>query len=86
MMTYVAPDGHIIESSSSGPVVYSCPVSGMVEGVFDSLETEGADTPIGIQQIKINRVITSTLITITITESTDAELLAYKEEVDNSQL
>jgi hypothetical protein len=80
-MQYTAPDGHIIESSPDGPVVYTCPQSGMILGTFNSLETESADSIFGIQQIKVNRYVTPTDITITITESTDAELQAYLDSI-----
>lgn len=81
-MTYTAPDGHVIVSSPDGPVVYTCPQSGMTEGTFFSLETKSAATSIGIQQIQITRVITEDSITITIKESTSEELIAYQQEVD----
>lgn len=80
-MNYTAPDGHIITSSPDGPVVYTCPQQGMILGTFNSLETESADNIFGIQQIKVNRVITPTEITITITESTDQELQEYLDSI-----
>jgi len=76
-MTYTAPDGHIITSSTSGSVTYTCPQEGMTEGIFFSLETKSASTIIGIQQIQITRTITTGSITIQIVESTDAELEQY---------
>jgi len=81
-MKYTAPDGHVMISSPDGPVVYSCPQTGMTEGVFFSLETQSAATSIGIQQIQITRAITEDSITITIKESTSEELIAYQQEVD----
>lgn len=80
-MNYTAPDGHIITSSPDGPVVYTCPQQGMILGTFNSLETESADNIFGIQQIKVNRYVTPTDITITVTESTDAELQAYLDSI-----
>ena len=80
-MEYVAPDGHIIVSSPSGPVTYTCAQEGMVEGEFFSLETTSAPTIIGIQQIQITRIITAGSITIQILESTDAELEQYQRDV-----
>lgn len=80
-MNYTAPDGHIIESSPNGPVVYTCNQQGMILGTFNSLETESADNIYGIQQIKVNRYVTPTDITITVTESTDAELQAYIDSI-----
>lgn len=76
-MKYTAPDGHIIISSSEGPIVYICSQQGMMFGTFDSLETESSNNIYGIQQIKVNRVIVPNSITITITESTNEELQAY---------
>ena len=81
-MTYTAPDGHIIVSSPDGPVTYTCPQQGMIEGTFFSLETQSAATSIGIQQIQITRVVNADSITITIKESTSEELIAYQKEVD----
>lgn len=80
-MEYIAPDGHIITSSPSGPVTYTCAQQGMVEGHFFSLETKSAPTIIGIQQIQITRTITTENITIQIVESTDAELEQYQIDV-----
>lgn len=82
MMTYTAIDGHVIESSPLGPVYYSCDAVGYPDEVVDSFETTYADTVIGIQQIKINRVVVAEFMTLTITESTDEELLAYIAEVE----
>jgi hypothetical protein len=80
-MNYTAPDGHIMTSSPTEPVVYTCPQQGMILGTFNSLETESADNIFGIQQIKVNRYVTPTDITITVTESTDAELQAYLDSI-----
>jgi len=82
-MTYTAPDGHIIVSSPDGPVTYTCPQTGMIEGTFFSLETTSAPTTIGIQQIQITRFIDSESITITLKESTSEELITYQREVQN---
>lgn len=79
-MKYTAPDGHIIVSSPLNPVTYSCNVGG-VEGTFESFETSSANDSIGIQQIKIVRVVTENGTSITITESTADELIAYKESL-----
>ena len=81
-MTYKAPDGHIIESNPDAPVTYSCPQERMTEGTFFSLETMGANTSIGIQQIQITRVISENNIDITIKESTNEELIQYQIDVD----
>jgi hypothetical protein len=74
-MTYKAPDGHIMVSSPDGPVTYTCPQIGMIEGTFFSLETASAATSIGIQQIQITRIISEGSVTITIKESTSEELI-----------
>jgi hypothetical protein len=81
-MEYTAPDGHIITSSPSGPVTYTCPQEGMTEGIFFSLETKSAATSIGIQQIQITRSIDTDSITITIKESSSEELIQYQIDVD----
>ena len=82
-MNYKAPDGHIMVSSPDGPVSYTCAQAGMTEGIFHSVETKASSAnPVGIEQIKIVRQIDANTITITITESTLDELLAYQQEVD----
>lgn len=80
-MKYEAPDGHIITSSPTEPVVYTCPNNGWTVGTYESLETQSANNSFGIEQIKVHRVITETEITITVTESTDAELQAYLDSI-----
>ena len=80
-MTYEALDGHIIESSPNGAVVYECDCLGINDGVYESLETYPAQTPIGIQQIKIVREVKENKMTITITESTSQELIDYQTSV-----
>jgi hypothetical protein len=79
MMTYTAPDGHIIESQEWPNIVtYTCPCEGIVDGKYESMETTGAATEIGIQQIKIKRMVENNVMTIIITMSTDAELIEYQ--------
>ena len=81
MMKYTAPDGHIIESKPNPQVVtYSCPCTEIVDGVYTSVETTGADTQIGIQQIKIKRTVNTNNMTIEIQMSSDAELIEYINE------
>jgi hypothetical protein len=80
-MNYPAPDGHIITSSPTEPVVYTCPNNGWSVGTYENLETQSSNNAYGIEQIKVHRVITETEITITITESTDAELQAYLDSI-----
>jgi len=81
-MTYTAPDGHIIVSSPNGPVTYSCEQTGMTEGTFFILETTGANTSIGIQQIQITKVVDQSTVTIIIKESTNEELIQYQKDVE----
>ena len=38
MMTYTAPDGHIIKSKSS-PTTYTCACEDMHDGTYESFET-----------------------------------------------
>jgi hypothetical protein len=80
-MNYPAPDGHIIESDPNGPVTYTLPCTWMSEGIYNSLETTSAATIIGIKQIKIMRVVENGTMTITVTESTEQELIDYKNSV-----
>jgi hypothetical protein len=81
MMTYKAPDGHIIESLPNPEIVtYECACSEIVDGIYTSMETTGADTEIGIQQIKIKRTVNNNNMKIEIQMSSDAELIEYINE------
>jgi DNA-directed RNA polymerase subunit E'/Rpb7 len=81
MMKYTAPDGHIIESKAYPQIVtYECVCSEIVDGVYTSVETTGADTEIGIQQIKIKRTVNTDNMKIEIQMSSDAELIEYIQE------
>jgi len=87
-MKYKAEDGYEIVSNKSNPVQYSCP-SVYADGIYESFETKGAPTIIGIEQIKIVRSIDNGICAYTITESTDLELQQYldnlKINTDGSQ-
>lgn len=79
MMTYTAPNGHIIESLPYPKVVvYDCKCSEIVDGIYYSIETTGAPTEIGIQQINIKRIVDNNNITIEIVMSSDEELIEYQ--------
>jgi|LakMenEpi03Aug12_release.lakeMendotaPanAssembly.Ray.scaffolds.fasta_scaffold1118782_1 hypothetical protein len=79
MMTYTAPDGHVIESLPYPQIVtYNCPCSEIVDGIYYSMETTGAATEIGIQQIKIKRTVDNNNMTIEIVMSSDEELIEYQ--------
>ena len=79
MMTYTAPDGHIIESLPYPQEVnYSCQCEGIVDGIYESMETTGAATIIGIQQIKIFRTVENNNMNLSIIMSSDAELIEYQ--------
>ena len=78
-MTYTAPDGHIIESLPYPQVVnYSCECSEIVDGIYYSIETTGAATEIGIQQINIKRTVDNNYMDIEIIMSSDEELIEYQ--------
>jgi hypothetical protein len=80
-MQYPAPDGTIIESSSNGPVIYTCPSpSNWISGTYESLETSSGIT--NIEQIKIVRVINNGTVTITITERTQQEIEGYFQNLE----
>ena len=81
MMTYIAPDGHTIESVPYPEIVtYQCTSLEIVDGIYTSIETTGASTEIGIQQIKIKRIVTNNNMTIEIQMSSDIELQEYINE------
>lgn len=81
MMTYTAPDRFVIQSKPNPEIVtYECPCSEISDGVFTSIETKGAGNDIGIQQIKIKRIVNNNFMRIEIQESSDAELIEYVKE------
>jgi hypothetical protein len=80
-MKYPAPDGYIIESDPNGPVIYTLSCDWIPEGIYESHETTSAATTIGIKQIKIVRVVENETMTITVTESTEQELIDYKNSL-----
>lgn len=78
-MTYTAPNGHIIESLPYPQKVnYSCECQEIVDGIYYSIETTGAVTEIGIQQINIKRIVNNNNMAIEIIMSSDAELIEYQ--------
>jgi hypothetical protein len=84
MMTYTAPDGHIIESLPYPQIAnYSCKCSEIVDGIYYSIETTGAATEIGIQQINIKREVNTNNMSIEIVMSSDEELIEY---INNNKL
>lgn len=77
-MQYTAPDGIVLESKPyPEEITYTCFCEGIVDGLYDSMETTSAATTIGIQQIRIHRKVQNNVIEITIRESSDQELLEY---------
>lgn len=87
MMTYTAPDGHIINSLPNPQIViYECDCSEIVDGIYYSVETTGAATEIGIQQIKIKRSVDDNWMKIEIQMSSDAELLKYIQDNTPSEI
>lgn len=79
-MKYTAPDGTTIESQNT-PVTYSCYCYGIGDGIYESLETVGAATEIGIKQLKIKRIVENNQMTIVLTESTNQELIDYQNSL-----
>lgn len=77
-MTYPAPDGHIIESLPyPQEVSYSCECIGYEDGIYDSVEIKGAANQIGIQGIKIKRIVDNNSMIIVIVEFSEQELIDY---------
>jgi len=84
MMTYTAPDGHIIQSKPyPEEVIYTSVCEGVVDGRYFSVETTGSSSIIGIQQIQIWRVVDNNSMEIKIRESSEQELIDY---INNNQL
>jgi hypothetical protein len=86
-MKYTAPDGHIIESLPNPQIVkYECDCLEITDGIYTSVETTGADTIIGIQQIKVKRSVNNNFMKIEIQMSSDAELLQYIQDNTPSEI
>ena len=76
-MNYPAPDGTLIQSSSTGPVTYTCSApEGWANGTYESLETESAEDNT-LRQIRIVRVVSNGSVEITVTERTQQEIQDY---------
>lgn len=80
-MKYKVIDGTILESNPNEPVVYLCDAMGIPDGIYESLQTYGSSSPIGIEQIKITRSVSNGIMTTTIVESTEQELIDYKNSL-----
>lgn len=78
MMTYPAPDGHIIESLPyPQEITYSCACLGYDDGIYNSVEIKGSTNQIGIQGIKIKRIVDNNSMIIVIVEFSEQELIDY---------
>lgn len=81
MMTYTAPDGHIMEFIDI-PIFYEINPSDYYEdGVFIDLFTESDTTPIGIKQQRVIKTQSNNILNIEIRWSTEQELIDYIESV-----
>ena len=86
MMTYTAPDGHIMQSLPYPQnVIYNCKCSPLeyTDGIYKSDEIKGAATEIGIQGIHITRKVDNGTMEITIIEFSNEELIEY---INNNKL
>lgn len=86
MMTYTAPDGHIIESvplPNEVNYVSFCSNDNYSDGTYYSVEVCSADSEIGVQAIHITRIVDNNSMNITIKEFSDKELIEY---INNNKL
>ncbi len=86
MMTYKAPNGHIIESLPYPQIVtYICDLTTneYSDGIYKSDEIKGAATEIGIQGIHITRTVDNLSMKIEIKEFSEQELIDY---INNNKL
>lgn len=80
-MNYPAPDGTIIQSSSNGPVSYTCAApASLSDGTYESFETSSKSDN-SLQQIRIVRVVSNGQVEITITERTQQEIEQYFQNI-----
>lgn len=82
-MKYKAIDGTVLESKPNELVTYVCNVENITDGEYESYETTSSTSEIGIQQIKIKRIVNGNTMTIEITESSEQELIDYKNSLIN---
>ena len=81
-MKYTAPDGTVLETKTyPEETTYTCPCENCVDGKYESTETTGAATPIGIKQMKITRLVENEEVTIIIRESNEQELQTYIDSI-----
>jgi len=89
-MKYIAPDKTVIVSDPTKEVKYTSACEGIADGIYESTETKGSINPVGIEQIKIVRKVSNNVMEITITETSEADLILYKakaiEESNNNQI
>lgn len=81
MMTYTAPDGHIIESvplPNEVTYISTCSRTDFGDGFYYSYETMGAPTDLGVQGIHVNRTVDEGVMTIVIKEFSEQELIDLK--------
>lgn len=82
-MQYPAPDGTMIQSSNSGPVIYNCASpSNWSDGTYVSYETT-SNSNNELVQIKITRVVNDGQVQITVTEQTQQEIQDYFQNINN---
>lgn len=81
MMTYTAPDGHIIESvplPNEVTYISTCSRADFGNGFYYSYETMGAPTILGVQGIHVNRTVNEEVMIIVIKEFSEQELIDLK--------
>lgn len=86
MMTYTAPDGHIMESlpyPQEVTYISVCSNNNYSDGTYYSVELCSADNELGVQGIHINRTVENEVMDIVLKEFSEEELIEY---INNNKL
>jgi hypothetical protein len=79
-MQYTTPDGTILVSNKDNPVTYTCDVTDIADGVYESYESSYVEDELCI--IKIIRTVVNSSLTITIEELNAEEKQAFLEQIE----
>lgn len=87
MMTYTAPDGHIMESvplPNEVTYISVCSNADFGNGYYYSYETMGSDNELGVEGIHVNRTVENEVMTIVVKEFSEQELIDLKSILTQS--
>jgi hypothetical protein len=86
IIDFKAPDGTVLYFNWSETVTYTCPVTGYPDGSNIIPVSCASDNSHGIIIARIIMEVVNEVMTITIRESTESEILEYKAQVEIDNL